>query len=299
MAGNKPPIATEDAVAFLRSTVGEIEHLHSLSEGEESRAFGFRWNGEDLVLRINASRRDFDMDRMAGERFGAADLPIPAIRLIAPMGRYYACVSERALGTTLQDLAAGGAYDYGRAICSLLDRLERCDMARGQGYGPISPDGLGRHSSWSEFLLSMTARDWTFLSPVEAASLPQLLGRIESEAGYKTEVRRLIHGDFGSNNVLVADGRVTGLIDWSEAMVGDSLYDLANIFFWRPWLDCMEQQCRYVNENEPHRLDQRDRLVTYAIHIGLGTAYEAAKAGDGSLTDWALDRCHALLEDGL
>ena len=299
MAGNKPPIAAEAAVAFLRSTVGEIEHLHCLSEGEESRAFGFRWNGDDLVLRINSSRLGFDMDRMAGERFGAADMPIPPVRLIAPMGQYYACISEHVLGTTLQDLAVGGAYDYGRAICSLLDRLERCDMARGQGYGPISPDGLGRHRSWSEFLLSMTARDWTFLSPVEAARLPQLLGRIESEAEYKTEVRRLIHGDFGSNNVLVADGRVTGLIDWSEAMVGDSLYDLANIFFWRPWLDCMEQQCRYVIENEPHRLDQRDRLVTYAIHIGLGTAYEAAKAGDEALADWALDRCHALLEDGL
>ncbi|KRB01327.1 hypothetical protein ASD83_07410 [Devosia sp. Root685] len=299
MAGTKPRITAEDAVAFLRSAFGKIEDFRALSEGEESRAFGFSSDGEHLVLRVNISRRGFDMDQMAQERFATAGLSIPVIRLIAPLDQYYACVSERAAGMTLQDLAKGEAYAYGGAICRLLDQMGQCDMRWSQGYGPLSPDGKGQYESWSSFLVSITSRDWTLLSPSQAAHLPALLKLIEREAEHAPDIRCLIHGDFGSNNVVVGAGGVTGLIDWSETMVGDPLYDLANIFFWRPWLDCMEQQCRYIIAEEPHRLEQGDRVVTLATHIGLATAHEAAQAGDVALTDWALNRCTNLLETGI
>jgi aminoglycoside phosphotransferase (APT) family kinase protein len=39
-----------------------------------------------------------------------------------------------------------------------------------------------------------------------------------------------VHGDFGSNNVLADGEHITGVVDWSEAMIGDPLYDVANIF---------------------------------------------------------------------
>src|SRR5699024_2408647 len=61
----------------------------------------------------------------------------------------------------------------------------------------------------------------------------------------------LVHADFGSNNVLTDNGRITAVIDWSEAMFGDSQYEVANIFFWRPWLACMEQQTRYFERRHP------------------------------------------------
>jgi hygromycin-B 4-O-kinase len=105
------------------------------------------------------------------------------------------------------------------------------------------------------------------------------------------EERRLVHGDFGSNNVLCDAGRITGVIDWSEAMVGDPLYDVANILFWRTWLDCMEQQCRYFEIHEPQRLADRKRLRCYQLHIGLVTLFEAARDGDRAVVDWAMQRC--------
>ncbi|GGS12327.1 hypothetical protein GCM10008960_42480 [Deinococcus sedimenti] len=37
----------------------------------------------------------------------------------------------------------------------------------------------------------------------------------------------LIHGDLFLDNVMTADGRVTGLIDWAFADVGDPRYDVA------------------------------------------------------------------------
>lgn len=49
------------------------------------------------------------------------------------------------------------------------------------------------------------------------------------------EERHLIHGDLLNFNVLVADGRLSGVIDWGCAMWGDWLYDLAWFTFWAPW----------------------------------------------------------------
>ncbi|HEX5415882.1 MAG TPA: phosphotransferase, partial [Chloroflexota bacterium] len=37
----------------------------------------------------------------------------------------------------------------------------------------------------------------------------------------------LIHGDFTLDNVLVQEGRVSGIIDWSDGSLGDPRYDLA------------------------------------------------------------------------
>ena len=47
--------------------------------------------------------------------------------------------------------------------------------------------------------------------------------------------RHLIHSDLLNYNVLVADGRISAVIDWGCAMYGDFLYDLAWFEFWAPW----------------------------------------------------------------
>ena len=43
----------------------------------------------------------------------------------------------------------------------------------------------------------------------------------------------LIHGDFAAEHVLLeADGTVSGVIDWSDAMIGDRALDLAGFVHW-------------------------------------------------------------------
>jgi hygromycin-B 4-O-kinase len=107
--------------------------------------------------------------------------------------------------------------------------------------------------------------------------------------------RALVHGDFGSNNVLAENGRITGVIDWSEAMVGDTLYDTANLFFWRPWLACMEAQCRYMELHAADRLQGREKFCRYQVRIGLQVAAEARADGDTKMETWALGRSRVVL----
>jgi hygromycin-B 4-O-kinase len=51
--------------------------------------------------------------------------------------------------------------------------------------------------------------------------------------------KKLTHGDFSSNNVLINGQKITGILDWDCALYGDLLFDMAGIFFWSPWLNCM------------------------------------------------------------
>ncbi|MDX9954504.1 MAG: phosphotransferase [Anaerolineae bacterium] len=59
--------------------------------------------------------------------------------------------------------------------------------------------------------------------------LPDLLARLRRERPVPVPAA-LIHGDFTTDNVLVVEGRITGIIDWSGGAVGDPRYDLALAF---------------------------------------------------------------------
>ena len=91
--------------------------------------------------------------------------------------------------------------------------------------------------------------------------------RVRELAGHCPEERRLVHGDFGSYNMLADSHRVTALIDWDLALFGDPLYEVANLFFWReerlePLICHLESWIWNVPQG-------RERIVCYQLRIGL------------------------------
>lgn len=60
------------------------------------------------------------------------------------------------------------------------------------------------------------------------------------EVGAETDTMTgadLVHLDFHPGNVLVADGEITGVIDWDGAARGDRLFDLVTLHFSEPRVD--------------------------------------------------------------
>lgn len=272
---------------LLKARFENVSELSALAEGEDSRAFAFRAETGAFVARFNNSAAGFEKDRTAHRHFAGPDLPIPAIVLIDATGLgSYLCVSERLPGDTLQALPKGGAYAYGAAVCQLLDALKSVDEAKLAGLDSAA------QQSWPDFVTAVSRWDWGIAGGYSVREFIEPVCRIGSDL---PEHRSLVHGDFGSNNVLVANGAVTGLLDWSEAMIGDALYDVANILFWRPWLDCMEQQCRYFEVEAPARLVEQDTLFCYQLRIGLETLHAALREGDRRTAAWAHRRCETLL----
>jgi aminoglycoside phosphotransferase (APT) family kinase protein len=63
--------------------------------------------------------------------------------------------------------------------------------------------------------------------PLLESSARRRAGRVFASVPELDFVPVLLHGDLGPEHILCRDGRVTGVIDWSDARVGDAALDLA------------------------------------------------------------------------
>lgn len=284
----KTRVTEEEALAFLGVMVGRVTGFRRLTEGEESQVFAFDAGGP-FVLRINRDGKGFAKDRLMQLRFGAF-LPIPKVSLIAPLGDAVACISSRVPGVTLQDLTADETRVVAPAVAEVMDAMAACDMQGFGGAGLFDAEGKGAFGTWGSFLSEIATRDWQGIPDVTAA-----LGAVQRFAETCPDHRKLVHGDFGSNNVLCDNGQITGVIDWSEAMSGDPLFDLANILFWRSWLSCMEVQASYFQQEKPPGPATAETLRIYSLRIALDTLWHAEQDKEADLADWTRSRLKELL----
>lgn len=284
------PVGLDRATAFLVQRFGSgVAGVEPIGFGEWSKAFAFRLDGSDLVVRFGRQRESFEKDRLA-MAFAASDLPIPRISEIGEaLGGWYA-VSERAAGRFLDDLSGEELRSVLPSLFDALDEMRRADVSRSIGYGGWGADGDAPFDSWPAFLLDITVADdrpdgWrvalagssTGIGPFDeaAARLAELVRHCPAE-------RRLIHSDLLHWNVLVDGGHISAVVDWQCAMYGDFLYDVAWLAFWAEWnpawsgIDWPAEAERHYRTIGLAVPALAERMHAYRIHIGLdGLRYNA------------------------
>lgn len=298
------PFSTPVSIAALvgRLLPGATD-FKPITGGEESLAFAIHTDRQSCVLRLNRSIEGFAKDDFAWRRLASPSLPIPAVIEIGftDDGHAY-CLAQLVPGVTLQELSPLELPPVLAPVAAVMDEIAASDASDLSGFGPFDAQGRGRYGSWWHYLTAVaspTLYDWAALEArIDRAVVDACLETIVAHAAHCPEVRQVVHGDFGSNNVLTDGRRITGVIDWSEAMIGDPLYDLANILFWRPWLACMERQARYFETVEPGRLRDVERLRCYQLRIGLEQLYQSARLGADDDVAWASARCREVMLAG-
>lgn len=189
-------------------------------QGRTSRvAFAFDVAGGPVVLKrsvgshLEVLRREHRALLAVHPLGGPTPEPLLFFERSASFGVEGWLVTRRLVGTTLA-AALDGALDRDRRASLLADF--GAVVARLHATPP--PPGFGSHDWLDHALLVANS-----LNPAaDEARLAQL--RNERPAPVPLT---LLHGDLFLDNVLTADGRVTGLIDWSFADVGDPRYDVA------------------------------------------------------------------------
>ncbi|HXW46106.1 MAG TPA: aminoglycoside phosphotransferase family protein [Streptosporangiaceae bacterium] len=230
--------------------------------GTPVRSFGSGWDhdlfsvGPEWIFRFpkRADRvpwllREIEILSVAGSRLGSL---VPRFELIgAPSGRFrYPFVGYRRLpGIGADQVPASGpaglaalAADVGR----LLTALHRIDP----GLMPPAPAASDR-GSWSAQVRADLAAAADAVRPllrpdVRARAEPYLAGEVPEPPAAGPQ--RFLHNDLGPEHLLVdpLTGRLTGVIDFTDAMVGEAVHDFAGLIgiggydFIRRVTDCYD-----------------------------------------------------------
>jgi hygromycin-B 4-O-kinase len=293
----KTKLPAAEIQAAVEHRLGPVSHFEPLAEGLVSQVFGFRRGAQALVARVGPSAAGFHKDAFAWRAFGSADLPIPEIVAIEPIGEAVLCISQRAAGVRLQD---GGppATRMAPAVIETLAALERADMTLTSGFGAFDSAGKAPCRTWREHLLRVADErvcDWAAIRDRLAGwEVGSALEIIERLAPADWPDRGLIHGDLGSAN-LISDGEaITGVIDWDRAQAGDPAYDQANLLFWsearlQPVLEILMRR----GAADP---GWGRRMACYQLRIGLEELYDSLVGRTPVDAGWLLARCANLVK---
>lgn len=194
--------------------------LEPPQQGRTSRvAFALDASGGSVVLKRSVAphlaviRRENSALRALHPLGVPVPEPLLFLERTTPFGQEGWLVTRRLPGTTLQQALSTEA-DPARRVSLLTD----LGAALARMHATLPPRNFGSHD-WLENALTFAN---TLNSTANAARFEQLRnGRPAPVAP------TLMHGDLFLDNVMTADGRVTGFIDWSFADVGDPRYDVA------------------------------------------------------------------------
>lgn len=242
------------------------------------------------MLRVGTSRTAFEKDAYAAATFAAPGLPIPEVVAIGELGPYAYCLARRLPGTPVNQLAADVLPQVADALVATLRRLWTADVGASTGFGMFDHTGDGAYASWRDYLVDP--------APVRAAvderHVPSRLAdglhayvvdRVDDCPGE----RALLHGDFGSANVLTDGRAVTGVLDWELAGYGDPLHDVAEILQWEGGEPCMSALAQQLRRTLP--ADGWRRVTCYRARICLD---ELAWGPEATLR-WMLDTATAIV----
>ena len=248
----KPPISRAELLALLTERFDtQVTRTKSIATGQMAKGFFFEANGEDFVIRFTRANVAFGLskDHYAYTHFSSPQIPIPEVICIEPYQEFTYIITRKMPGEILDLLSA---EEYGQLLPNLietLDAIHQTDVSYTRGYGSFDGQGNGPLSSWPEHLLHVGEEederwfygkwhrlfDTTFL---ERGLFNRIYEEMKSLLPLCPTERFLVHADFGSDNALAENGKITAVLDWANAVYGDFLFDVA-------WLDMWSDACSY------------------------------------------------------
>jgi len=233
-AGTPPPAEIAVEVALVRRLLEEQHpNLKSLplsraAEGWDNVTFRL---GNELAVRVprrsGAARLVVNEQRWLPRIAGALSLPIPTpthVGVPSPLFPWHWSVLPWIAGTSGLDtpLEAGEAPRLGR----FLRELHAIDPMNGAPQNPHRGVPLGSRQAVTG------ARLERLLETVgHGSDLDGLAELLAVGSAIPIDVPRVwLHGDLHAKNVVSADGRLTGVIDWGDICTGDPATDLASVW---------------------------------------------------------------------
>lgn len=235
-----PSITTVEAKAHIERFM-PVDGIRRLARGAESIVFAVTSRGTSHAARFGRHEAPYLRER-AVRHLLQGSLPTPQPDVILPLdGSLVLCLSPLIQGSPLAALAPHARSTLMPALCNAVALMARCDPSAEADM--LRPEE-GR--TWQSWVAGLTREEERRLHSRDAGLRvlsghlqPGWIDRLERalDAGASAcpDPGRLVHGDISPGNLLASGGELTGILDWSTALAGDPLYDVARVVLWAPW----------------------------------------------------------------
>ena len=303
----KPLITQTELLALLSERFGTpVTQVEPIATGQMAKGFFFKANDEAYVIRFTRANVAFGLskDLYAYTHFSSPQVPIPEVICIEPYREFTYIITRRMPGKILDLLSVEEYMQLLPNLIETLDAVHQTDVSQTRGYGSFDEQGNGPLSSWSEHLLHVaeeederwfygkwhTLFDTTFL---ERDLFERIFGEMKSLLPFCPTERFLVHADFGSDNALAENGKITAVLDWANSVYGDFLFDVAWLDMWSPQLDLNGRFRQYYQAQNRHIPHYDERLRCCQCYIALDSFRFYAKTGQEEMYKrmraWILD----------
>ncbi len=282
-----------------------------ISSGLISSTFECLVEGEPLVVQFTEPdmATGLDTERRFGERLSLAGVPLRKVLCDGVHDGLRWTVTEKAIGermTALKREAYEGALP---SVFDTLIALSSVNIAETSGFGWLNENGDGRWETWEAHLLFLREEepegmfygswhslfDTTFLEP---SRFDQYFGEMAELGKGLGTPRRLVHGGFGYDNVLVHEGQVSAVLDWQDARFGDPLLDVAYLDFWPSGFDQVELYESHCKRQGIVHENYSSRIRCYKYYIGLDAMRFLAKTDNRGAYDHVIKIVEELRDGG-
>lgn len=292
----------DDIQRFVSNKLGENVELNPVVEGIDSQVYSYSLSGKEYIVRINSNLEGFRKDDYAYSHFKNDVIPIPKV---IDYGKYndihYYCISEKANGITFEDSKEEVVEKLLPDITKIMIAINNIDISNTTGFGIFdSETGNATFNSWQEYLFDILNEEkyhWEDIKRkdyIDSNLIDDMVDEFKRLIPYCGNKRKLRHGDFGSNNMLVDNDKFTAVIDWDCAGYGDPLHEVASAHFWSTWLMCMDKTSKYYDSIFANEENYNERILCYQLHIGLTEIYENAIDDDIKEVTWLQNRCREI-----
>ena len=283
-------------LAYMKTMLEKpnLEYSKGLSElqgGFHTSIYSFRLHGVDdeldreLVLRLFPARYDeVLLESTVQELLAQAGYPVAK--------PHFVCTDASVLGGTFF------VMDYLQGELLMMSEEGRSAEILGKAHSEIhSIDPTPLAEALGSQAISNTTLDsrfdWLQVRTSEMPWLSEVLNWLSINRPIEGSSLVICHGDFHGLNVLVAKGKVTGILDWTSFLFSSPAYDIARTVMiysiaakhmpileadvdWNDWVE------RYLAEYQKNRLANLESLEYYiTLHCIVSLVY-----GFGGVDFW-------------
>ena len=208
----------------------KILGIKKATTGLDNHVFFIQTGSEELVIRF--AEEDFSSlsaHEYALSQWGKLGVPVPKV---IERGKDYV-VETKVRGVPLQNVNLN-TLNIKNLLSEMGLMLKKMHMIKGRGFGYLNEKNIGECVTWEEAMekyISKRLKEMTkngFIKPQTSQKVDLFLK--ENFHLVKISHPVLIHKDFNDGNILIDNGSISAIIDASDVMSGDPMFDVGSVF---------------------------------------------------------------------